>query len=96
MATPGRPIPTGVAGPRPLDLARRRTRRAIEAMIASGVAGIGVATRSRSERRRPDSTSTTAALIPLPPTSMPMAIRPLATSDVSSVIGASLACLRSS
>ena len=86
MATPGRPIPTGVASPSPLDFASRRTSRAIEESTASGVAGIGVATRSRSERRRPASTSTTAALIPLPPTSMPMAIRPLDISVESSVI----------
>ena len=51
-----------------------------------GVEGFGVTTRSRSERNRPASTSTTAALIPLPPTSTPMAIRLLAMSDASSVI----------
>ena len=50
---PGRPMPTGVASPSPLDLASRRTSRAIEAMTASGVDGFGVATRSRSERSRP-------------------------------------------
>ena len=58
------------------DLTSRLTSRAIEAMTASGVDGTGVGTRSRSEIRRPVSTSTTAALIPLPPTSMPMASRP--------------------
>ena len=58
-------------------------------MTASGVDGDGVGTRIRSDRSRPLSTSTTAALIPLPPTSTPMAIRPLAISDVSSVIDAS-------
>jgi hypothetical protein len=56
----------------------------IEAMTASGVEGMGVATRIRSLRNRPASTSTTAALIPLPPTSTPMAILPEAISASSS------------
>ena len=96
MATPGRPMPTGVPSPSPLDLTSRRTSRVIEAITASGVDGFGVGTRRRSERSRPASTSTTAALIPLPPTSMPIAIRPLATSVVSSVIDASATSIRSS
>ena len=70
--------------------------RATEARTASGVDGDGVATRIRSDRNRPDSTSTTAALMPLPPTSMPIAIRLLAMSGVSSVIDASRTPLRSS
>ena len=89
MVTPGRPIPTGVVSASPPDLASRRTSRAIDAMTASGVDGTGVATRSRSERRRPASMSTTAALIPLPPTSTPMATRPPAASEGSCVIDAS-------
>ena len=47
------------------------TSRSIEVMTASGVEGLGVGTRIRSERNRPSSTSTTAALMPLPPTSTP-------------------------
>ena len=88
IVTPGSPTPTGIVSSRPSDLTSRRTSRAIEAMIASGVDGTGVGTLSRSEVRRPVSTSTTAALIPLPPTSMPMASRPglPAFSDASSVI----------
>ena len=80
MVTPGRPTPTGVFGPRPADVASRLTSRWIEAMIASGVEGTGVGTRNRSERSMPLSTSTTAAFMPLPPTSTPIAIRPSATS----------------
>ena len=53
MVTPGRPTPTGVASPRPLDLASRLTTRATEASTASGVDGWGVATRMRSDRNRP-------------------------------------------
>ena len=47
----------------------------MERMMLSGVDGSGVATRSRSVTRRPVETSTAAALIPLPPTSTPIAIR---------------------
>ena len=90
MVTPGRPIPTGVDVPRPLDFASRLTTRTIEAMTASGVDGVGVGdAESAPTGAGRLSTSTTAALIPLPPTSTPMAIRPLAISDVSSVIDAS-------
>src|SRR5574338_168233 len=74
MATPGRPMPTGAVSEMPDAFTSRRTSRAIDALTRSGVDGCGVRTRSRSERKRPDSTSTTAALIPLPPTSTPMAI----------------------
>src|SRR6478735_10588071 len=90
IVTPGRPTPTGIESSRPPALTSRLTRRDIEAMIASGVEGIGVGTRRRSDVSRPVSTSTTAALIPLPPTSMPMASRPgpPAFSDASSVIDA--------
>ena len=80
IATPGRPTPTGADSEMPDDLASRRTSRAIDALTLSGVDGCGVRTRSRSERNRPVSVSTTAALMPLPPTSTPMAIRPLAMS----------------
>ena len=79
--TPGSPTPTGVSAPSPLALASRFESLPIAAMTASGVDGFGVATRKRSERKRPASTSTTAALMPLPPTSTPMAIRPLAIVD---------------
>ena len=96
IVTPGSPMPIGVASPSPLDLARRLTIRETEASTASGVDGLGVATRIRSERKRPASTSTTAALIPLPPMSMPIAIRPLAMSGVSSVIDFLRPALKSS
>ena len=80
----GRPEPARLR--QPLRRAGRSRRS-----TASGVDGFGVATRSRSPRNRPASTSTTAALIPLPPTSMPMASRPLDASARTSVIGCSLA-----
>src|SRR6188508_2027439 len=76
MVTPGRPTPTGIESSRLPDLTSRFTRREIEATIASGVEGTGVGTRSRSDVSRPVATSTTAALIPLPPTSIPMAYVP--------------------
>src|SRR6188508_1080236 len=86
MVTPGRPTPTGIESSRLPDLTSRFTRREIEATIASGVEGTGVGTRSRSDVSRPVATSTTAALIPLPPTSIPMAYVPSTFADTSSVI----------
>ena len=65
-----RPGVRASAGP---ALTSRFTSRPIEAMTASGVDGVGVGTRRRSDTSWPVSTSTTAALIPLPPTSTPIA-----------------------
>src|SRR4051794_31777699 len=75
MATPGRPTPTGTSASRLASLTRRFTSRPIDAMILSGVDGSGVGTRSLVEVSVPSSRSTIAALIPLPPTSTPMATR---------------------
>jgi hypothetical protein len=77
IATPGRPTPTGASPGTPAALPSRLTRRSIDAPTRSGVAGLGVAIRSRSDTNEPAPTSTTAALMPLPPTSMPKAIGPL-------------------
>src|SRR4029079_1725037 len=76
MATPGSPIPTGVSFPNSSALARRRTSRPIEALTRSGVDGVGVGTRRRSDTSCPVVVSTTAALMPLPPTSTPTASVP--------------------
>jgi hypothetical protein len=76
MATPGRPTPTGVSAGTPDAFTIRRSSRPIVALTLSGVEGTGVGTRSRSDTRRPDAVSTTAALTPLPPTSTPMASGP--------------------
>src|SRR5690348_13170219 len=69
IVTPtARPLPST-----PASFSERFTIRAIAGTTASGADGWGVATRSRVETSVPCSTSTTAALIPLPPTSTPTA-----------------------
>src|SRR5688500_10906149 len=89
IATPGNPTPTGASSGTDDALARRRTRRTIDAPTLSGVDGDGVGTRNRSDRISPESTSTTAALMPLPPTSTPNARRPPSLDAVDPV----MACL---
>ena len=73
--TVGTPIPSGALAAAGVLLTIRLTRRAMEAMQASGVDGSGVATRRRTPMSFPSATSTADALIPLPPMSMPMATR---------------------
>src|SRR5919106_2855142 len=89
IATPGRPTPIGASSGIGVALASRRTSRTIDALTLSGVDGVSVGTRRRSERISPESTSTTAALMPLPPTSTPNASRPPSPDPVDSV----MACL---
>src|SRR3954471_5580852 len=88
MATPGRPIPTGVSGASSSDFTSRRTSRPIDALTRSGVDGIGVGTRSRSETSSPVEVSTTAALMPLPPTSTPTARGPRAAGSMAASVDA--------
>src|ERR1035438_2472237 len=65
ITTPGNVIPAGPVQPNPL--ARSRTTSA----TASGTAGRGVSILTRSAASLPVNTSTGAALIPVPPMSMP-------------------------
>ena len=74
--TAGMPIPAGVVGEMGAASATCWTRSRITFRQAFGVAGTGVFTRKRSVTSNPWSTSTAAALIPLPPKSMPIARSP--------------------
>ena len=74
MTTHGTPTPTGTLdGTPPAALAARVTVRAIAVTIRGGVDGTGVTTRRRGATSSPRATSTTPTLIPLPPTSTPIA-----------------------
>src|ERR1700675_2295692 len=76
--TDGIPMPIGsrAATVAPsVSMTARLIVRMIAGTTTSGVDGWGVATRSRGPASVPRSTSTTAALIPLPPTSTPTASR---------------------
>ena len=74
ITTDGTPTPTGTLGRQAAAaFAARDTVRAIDVTILAGVDGVGVATRSRGEISSPFATSTTPTLIPLPPTSTPIA-----------------------
>src|ERR1700704_2028387 len=87
MTTDGTPTPTGVpAGTPPAPLIARVTVRAIARTTSDGVDGLGVRTRRRGATSTPFSTSTTPTLIPLPPTSTPIA-------TVGAAAGASIAIL---
>src|SRR5689334_17004255 len=79
MTTDGIPTPTGTVTPalfdppRPASSAVRRTVRMMAGTTAAGADGWGVAIRSRVLASVPVATSTAATLIPLPPTSTPIA-----------------------
>src|SRR5882672_6596128 len=78
ITTAGIPTPIGIwvsVTPTPASLTARRTVRTIAGTTTSGADGWGVATRRRGPTSVPLSTSTTATLIPLPPTSTPTARR---------------------
>src|SRR5258705_10348923 len=74
ITTQGTPPPTGmVDGTPPAALTARVTVRAIAVTIRAGVDGTGVTTLRRGATSSPSATSTTPTLIPLPPTSTPIA-----------------------
>ncbi len=72
LATPSTTIPGKVTPVGPSQ-AKCSTISATTAATASGLAGSGVGTRSRSRVSRPFATSTGAPLIPDPPMSIPSA-----------------------
>jgi hypothetical protein len=67
--TPGTVTPTG-----PVASGNRLTSSAITSATASGVEGCGVSMRCRSVAKSPTMRSTGAALMPLPPKSMPIGL----------------------
>ena len=75
MTTAGKPTPTGTRSSSSTSAVIFLTIRAIDAMTAAGADGCGVGTRWRSPSSSPVSRFTAAALIPLPPTSTPIATR---------------------
>src|ERR1700741_1262813 len=83
MTTLGIVTPIGTPrGSTPPSFSARFTIRTMAGTTASGTDGWGVGTRRRGAASVPAVTSTTAALIPLPPTSPPTASRWLGPSVI--------------
>ncbi len=78
IVTDGIPTPTGTSGPAPASCATLSTMSRMTAMHFWGVEGFGVLRRIRWLTSSPDSVSTTAVLMPLPPMSTPIASLPVA------------------
>ena len=73
LTTDGNPTPPGIPAVSMPVASSCRTTSAATSMTASGVAGCGVGMRIRSVTSCPLARSTTAALMPVPPMSMPRA-----------------------